>query len=80
MCIACKEMKPKKEMLRIVKNVENNIFLDLKGKAPGRGAYICDNEECIKNCIKRKILNKVFEFNVPLEIYTAIREDFLAKK
>ncbi len=80
MCISCREMKPKKEMLRIVKNAQNDIFIDRKGKAEGRGAYICDSEQCVKDCIKKKILNKVFEYDVPQEIYQSVREDFLAKK
>jgi hypothetical protein len=79
MCVACREMKPKKEMLRIVKNAENNVFIDRKGKAEGRGAYICNNEQCVKDCLKKKILNKVFEYDIPQEIYAAIKEDFLAK-
>lgn len=45
MCIACREMKPKRDMLRIVKNAEGEIKLDFSGKAPGRGAYICNNGE-----------------------------------
>ena len=80
MCIACREMKLKQEMLRIVKNAEGKIFLDFKGKSPGRGAYICDNEECIKKCAKHKILNKIFKCEIPQEIYDGIKEDFLAKK
>lgn len=80
MCVSCKEMKPKREMLRIVKSPEGEIFLDFKGKAPGRGAYICDREDCVKNLLKRKVLNKVFQADVPKEIYEAITEDFLAKK
>lgn len=80
MCIVCKEMKSKKEMLRIVKNAENNIFLDFKGKSSGRGAYICDNENCINECIKRKMLNRVFKTNISDDIYNAIKEEFFAKK
>lgn len=80
MCIACREMKPKREMLRIVKNAENKIFIDRKGKAEGRGAYICDNEKCVNNCLKKKIFNKVFEYDVPQDIYLAIKEEFLAKE
>ena len=48
MCIACREMKPKQEMTRVVRNAEGEISLDPTGKAPGRGAYVCDNEECLK--------------------------------
>lgn len=80
MCVACREMKPKKDMLRIVKNAEGGIFLDFKGKSPGRGAYICGNEECIKKCARHKLFNKIFECDVPQEIYGKVMEDFLAKK
>ena len=47
MCIACRQMIPKKDMLRVVKNAEGVIGLDFSGKAPGRGAYICNKAECI---------------------------------
>ena len=48
MCIACRQMKPKKEMTRIVKNADGEIFADFSGKAAGRGAYICSDEACMK--------------------------------
>ena len=54
MCIACKTMKPKREMLRIVKSGEE-IFLDKTGRANGRGAYICNDGECIKKLKKQKL-------------------------
>lgn len=60
MCIACHEMKPKKEMLRIVKPKDGEVSIDFTGKAAGRGAYICDNSECIKKLRKARLLNKVF--------------------
>ena len=53
MCIVCRIQRPKKELLRIVKSKEGNIFLDFTGKKPGRGAYICDNKDCIEKCMKR---------------------------
>ena len=54
MCIACHEMKPKKEMLRIVKPKDGEVSIDFTGKAAGRGAYICDNSECIKKTAEGK--------------------------
>ena len=51
-CIGCIEMKPKKELIRVVKNKEGEISLDLIGKAAGRGAYLCNNPECLKKAIK----------------------------
>ena len=80
MCIACHEMKPKKEMLRIVKPKEGDAFIDHTGKAAGRGAYICDNPECIKKLKKGKLLNKTFSAQISAEVYDCIEEDFFAEK
>ena len=72
MCISCREMKPKKQMLRIVKNKDGEISLDRTGKAAGRGAYICDNPDCIRRLSKAKILNRVFSEDVSQEVYAAV--------
>lgn len=80
MCIACKEMKPKKELIRIVKNQEGNISLDFTGKANGRGAYICNDAACIEKCIKSRALNRAFECDVPLEVYEKIRDEYAKAK
>lgn len=80
MCIACREEKPKKEMLRIVKNAEGEIRLDFSGKLPGRGAYICDNAACIAKLKKYKLLHKNFSCDVPAEVYERIEEEYLGKK
>lgn len=79
-CIACREMKPKKEMLRIVKNKEGSIFLDFSGKAAGRGAYICNDENCIYKLRKQRLINKVFSCEVDDCIYTAIEEEYFGKR
>ena len=79
-CIACRELKPKKEMLRIVKNREGNIFLDFSGKAQGRGAYICNGEDCIKKLKKQRLINKVFSCEADDGVYTAIEEEYFGKK
>ena len=76
MCIACREMKPKREMLRVVKNADGEVFIDRKGKASGRGAYLCDREECLELLCKKKMLNRAFSCDIPAEIYQKIREDF----
>ena len=80
MCIACREMKPKKEMLRVVKNADGEINADPTGKAPGRGAYICGNEECRKKLSGKKLLHKTFSTNVSPEVYQGIEEDGFAKE
>lgn len=76
MCIACREQKPKNEMLRIVKSQDGSITLDLKGKKSGRGAYICDSVECIDKCCSKKMLNKAFEMTIEDSIYTQIKEQY----
>lgn len=68
-CIGCNESKPKKDLIRIVKNKENEINVDLTGKADGRGAYICNDPECFKKVKKGKKLNRAFEMQVPDEVY-----------
>ena len=73
MCIACREMKPKKEMLRIVKTADGEIFPDPTGKAAGRGAYICDGENCRKLLGAKKLLNRVFSSPVSADVYEQIQ-------
>ena len=55
-CLGCREMKPKKELLRVVRSKEGEISLDLRGKASGRGAYVCPSTDCLKkaSCIKQR--------------------------
>ena len=79
-CIACRDLKEKRAMLRIVKNSDGKIFLDFSSKASGRGAYICDNPECIKKLKKNRLLNKVFSCAVDDGIYTAVEEEYFGKK
>lgn len=80
MCIACREMKAKSEMTRVVKNANGEIALDLTGKAPGRGAYVCSEEGCLKKLTGKKLLNKAFSTNVEEEIYRGVEEDALGEK
>lgn len=69
MCSGCGEMKPKKELVRVVKSKENEISLDLTGKKAGRGAYVCNNLECLKKARKAKRLERAFSSKIPEEIY-----------
>lgn len=73
-CIGCNETKPKKELLRIVKDKENTISIDLTGKKNGRGAYICAKQECLDKAIKSNRLSRVFEQNIDKEIYEDLRD------
>lgn len=79
-CIACRQAKEKSAMLRIVKNNEGKIFLDFSSKAAGRGAYICDEPDCIKKLKKARLINKVFSCEVDDSVYTAIEEAYFGKQ
>mgnify|MGYP004525766941 CR=1 FL=1 len=72
-CTVCRMQKNKNELLRIVKNKENIIKVDVKGKEPGRGAYICYNEECYKKAKKTKRLEKVLDIEIKDDIYEEIK-------
>ena len=77
-CIACRENKPKKELIRIVKSGED-ISLDFTGKKNGRGAYICNDKGCVEKLKKQKLLNRAFSMPVPDQVYDKILEEFLGK-
>ncbi|MGN0804835.1 MAG: RNase P modulator RnpM [Candidatus Coproplasma sp.] len=79
-CIACRNLKEKREMLRIVKNSDGNIFIDFSSKASGRGAYICDNPDCIKKLKKSRLLDKAFSCRVDDGIYSAVEEEYFGRK
>ena len=79
-CIACREEFDKKDLLRIVKDKEGNISVDVTGKANGRGAYICKKHECLKKLKKAKLLDRVFAMQVATEVYDAVEEELLAKQ
>ena len=80
MCIACREMQDKRDLIRIVKDKEGNISIDKTGKKNGRGAYICKNEECLKKLIKQKSLNKSFKCDVSQDVYAMLEEEILGKR
>lgn len=68
-CIGCNQIKLKKELIRIVKDKQGNINVDKTGKANGRGAYICDNKECLEKLKKSKRLEKTFEISIDEKLY-----------
>lgn len=79
-CMGCNEKKNKSELIRIVKNKDNDIIVDETGKAEGRGAYICKNEKCLNNVIKSKRLEKVLECKINEEIYNKLRGVIIDKQ
>lgn len=72
-CLGCREMKPKKELIRVVRSPEGEITLDFKGKANGRGAYLCPHPACLKKAIKARALERAFSAPVPPEVYESLQ-------
>ena len=72
-CMGCNQKKDKKELIRIVKNKNNEISIDRTGKKEGRGAYICDDVNCLDKLIKSKRLERVLEIPISKEIYESLR-------
>ena len=69
MCLGCNEMKPKKELIRVVRSPEDEISLDTTGKKSGRGAYVCPNAECLRLARKSRKLEKSFSCRISDEVY-----------
>ena len=74
-CLGCRERKPKKELIRVVRSPEGAISLDFKGKAPGRGAYVCPNEECLKKALRSKALDRSLETAVPETVMEELKKE-----
>lgn len=79
-CIVCRESKPKKELIRIVRTGDNDFAIDKTGKLNGRGSYICNSEDCINKLVKQRALNKVFKTNVSQEVYDKLKEQFVENR
>lgn len=75
MCTGCMEMKPKKELIRVVKSPEEEVSVDLTGKKSGRGAYICKNAQCFEKAFKTKRLSRNLDIAISEEIYNRLREE-----
>ncbi len=79
MCLGCNEMKPKKEMIRVVKSSEGDISLDFTGKKSGRGAYICKNTECFQSARKARRFEKSFSCKIDNEVYEEMENELTAE-
>ena len=75
-CVGCGEMKGKKEMMRVLRTVENEICLDITGKKNGRGAYLCRSGECLRKARKNKGLERSFKTSIPGEVYEILEREF----
>ena len=74
-CVGCREMKEKRELIRVVKSPEGEISLDFRGKKPGRGAYVCPSADCLKRARKSRALERAFSAQIPAEVYDALEEE-----
>lgn len=74
-CIGCREMKPKRELIRILKNTQQELSVDRTGKKNGRGAYICPSMDCFHLAIKQKGLERSFQMSIPPEFYTVFQKE-----
>lgn len=72
MCVGCRVMFPKRELIRIVKSPEGELSLDFKGKLPGRGAYLCRNSECLLQAKKTRALNRSLSDTIPEEVFNEL--------
>lgn len=77
-CVGCMEMKPKNELIRVVKSPEGEISLDVSGKKNGRGAYICKSSDCLAKAIKAKKFQRAFETTIPESVYKSLEEGMSA--
>ena len=73
-CIACGIQKPKKELIRVVKNNADEVSVDFTGKANGRGAYICNDKKCFELAIKKNAFNRALETKIEDEVFEKLKE------
>lgn len=76
-CVACQEMMPKRELIRVVKTPEDEVMIDLKGRKSGRGAYLCGKVSCFKLAKKSKALDRALKSAVSADIYDQLEQDFI---
>ena len=74
MCVACHEMRPKKELIRVVRTPEGGVTLDRTGRANGRGAYLCDSVDCLSRAVKTRALERALETRIDESIFDSLRE------
>ena len=74
-CLGCREMKPKAELVRVVRSPEGQVSLDTRGKAPGRGAYVCRSAACLKKAVKSRALDRALEVKIPDELIEKLAAD-----
>ena len=80
MCVGCREMHEKRELIRIVNSAEGMVSIDMRGKAPGRGAYICKKSDCLERAMKSRALERALEHRIEPDVYERLREELAANE
>ncbi len=79
-CVGCREQRPKRELVRVVRSPEGEVSIDTRGKKPGRGAYICPSPECLKKAIKSKALGRALSAEIPESVFETLKAQMEAKE
>lgn len=79
-CTGCGETKPKKELVRVIKSVDDEVSMDLTGKKNGRGAYICKSNECLAKAIKTKALERSLSIKIDETVYEQLRKELMTNE
>ena len=74
-CMGCRERKNKRDLIRVVRGTDGVVSLDFSGKAPGRGAYVCPQTECLKKAMRSKALERSLEATIPEEVYSRLEKE-----
>jgi len=77
-CMGCRERKPKRDMIRVVRGTDGNVSLDFGGKMNGRGAYVCPDMECLKKALRSKALDRALEVTIPQEVIARLEKEMEA--
>ena len=74
-CMGCRERKPKRELIRVVRGTDGTVSLDFGGKMNGRGAYVCHDSECLKKALRSKALDRSLEVTIPEQVIQRLEKE-----
>ena len=77
-CLGCREQKAKSELLRVVRAPDGSVSLDFRGKAPGRGAYLCRSADCLRRAVKSRALERALEVSIPEDVMERLQSELEA--
>ncbi len=77
-CVGCREQRPKRELIRVVRSPEGEVSIDTRGKKPGRGAYICPDAQCLRKALKSRALGRALGVEIPESVFDTLKEQMEA--